>query len=327
MLHDQPAAVLLEFRIQFAQAGVNESDPPVQAAMGQQRVEDILVKNENAEYLLGAGERVMQCCMVEAPQVTAEPNERAVVSGHEMVGYKIERQAGQCNGAAVMACNAAKMRPMAKQGKSHSAKTTAPGAGRVDFFPNLPDLQLADHFLIAMPSMLDPVFGGTVVYLCEHNSDGALGMIINRPTDMTMGVLFERLELSLEIGAHDGMSPSGKPVLFGGPVQVERGFVLHAPRERYSSSLAVSDDVVLTTSRDVLEQVAAGNGPERLIITLGCAGWSAGQLEEEILRNGWLTVKADPAILFDVPIEERFSAAMHLLGFDPADLAGEAGHA
>jgi putative transcriptional regulator len=244
-----------------------------------------------------------------------------------MVGYEVERQASQCNGAAVMACNAAKMRLMAKQGKSHSAKTTAPGAGRVDFFPNLPDLQLADHFLIAMPSMLDPVFGGTVVYLCEHNSDGALGMIINRPTDMTMGVLFERLELSLEIGAHDGMSPSGKPVLFGGPVQVERGFVLHAPRERYSSSLVVSDDVVLTTSRDVLEQVAAGNGPERLIITLGCAGWSAGQIEKEILRNGWLTVKADPAILFDVPIEERFSAAMHLLGFDPADLAGEAGHA
>ncbi|MBM3365836.1 MAG: YqgE/AlgH family protein [Betaproteobacteria bacterium] len=218
------------------------------------------------------------------------------------------------------------MRAMAKQGKPHSAETTAPAAGRVDFFPSLPELQLADHFLIAMPSMLDPVFGGTVVYLCEHNSDGALGMIINRPTDMTMDVLFERLELSLEIGTHDMPRP-GKPVLFGGPVQVERGFVLHAPRESYSSSLSVSSDVVLTTSRDVLEQAAAGNGPDRLIITLGCAGWSAGQLEDEILRNGWLTVKADPAILFEVPMEERFSAAMHLLGFDPADLAGEAGHA
>jgi len=243
-----------------------------------------------------------------------------------VVGGEVDRQADQCNGAAGVACNAARMRAMAKQGKPHSAETTAPTAGRVDFFPNLPELQLADHFLIAMPSMLDPVFGGTVVYLCEHNSDGALGMIINRPTDMTMGVLFERLELSLEIGTDD-MSRSGKPVLFGGPVQVERGFVLHAPRERYSSSLVVSDDVVLTTSRDVLEQAAAGNGPDRLIITLGCAGWSAGQLEEEILRNGWLTVKADPSILFEVPIEERFSAAMHLLGFDPSDLAGEAGHA
>jgi putative transcriptional regulator len=218
------------------------------------------------------------------------------------------------------------MRAMAKQGKPHSAEITAPVAGPTDFFPNLPDLQLADHFLIAMPSMLDPVFGGTVVYLCEHNSDGALGMIINRPTDMTMGVLFERLELSLEIGTQE-MARAGKPVLFGGPVQVERGFVLHAPRESYSSSLVVSSDVVLTTSRDVLEQVAAGNGPEQLIITLGCAGWSAGQLEEEIGRNGWLTVKADPRIMFEVPMEERFAAAMHLLGFDPSDLAGEAGHA
>lgn len=215
---------------------------------------------------------------------------------------------------------------MAKQGKPHPADHTAQGAARADFFPNLPDLHLADHFLIAMPSMLDPVFGGTVVYLCEHTSDGALGMIINRPTDMTMGVLFERLELSLEIGTQ-AMARSGKPVLFGGPVQVERGFVLHAPRESYSSSLVVSNEVVLTTSRDVLEQAAAGQGPERLIITLGCAGWSAGQLEEEIARNGWLTVKADPAILFERPMEERFSAAMHLLGFDPSDLAGEAGHA
>lgn len=218
------------------------------------------------------------------------------------------------------------MRSMAKQDKPHSAEDTAPAAERADYFPNLPDLQLADHFLIAMPSMLDPVFGGTVVYLCEHTSDGALGMIINRPTDMTMGVLFDRLELSLEIGTQ-AMARSGKPVLFGGPVQVERGFVLHAPSASYSSSLVVSSDVVLTTSRDVLEQVAAGAGPERLVITLGCAGWSAGQLEEEIARNGWLTVKADPAILFELPMEERFAAAMHLLGFDPSDLAGEAGHA
>ncbi len=215
---------------------------------------------------------------------------------------------------------------MAKQGKPQSPSSSAPRADATDFSVNTPELQLADHFLIAMPSMLDPIFGGTVVYICEHHAGGALGMIINRPTDMTMDVLFERLELSLEISPH-GASPAQQPVLFGGPVQVERGFVLHAPDDSFTSSLKVSDEVALTTSRDVLEAVAEGHGPERLIVTLGCAGWSAGQLEEEILRNGWLTVRADPAIIFDTPIEERFVAAMHLLGIDPSHLTGEAGHA
>lgn len=190
----------------------------------------------------------------------------------------------------------------------------------------MPTLELADHFLIAMPSMLDPVFGGTVVYICEHNAGGALGMIVNRPTDMTMDVLFERLDLSLEINPHGAMIQRA-PVMFGGPVQVERGFVLHASAAQYSSSLKVSDQLALTTSRDVLEAVASGNGPQRLLVTLGCAGWSAGQLEEEILRNGWLTVRADPAILFDTPVEARFVAAMNLLGIDPNMLTGEAGHA
>ena len=215
---------------------------------------------------------------------------------------------------------------MATQGKPPPPPSSAPDADATDLSRTLPELQLADHFLIAMPSMLDPIFGGTVVYVCEHHEGGALGMIINRPTDMTMDVLFERLDLALEISPH-GESRSGKPVMFGGPVQVERGFVLHAPQADYSSSLKVSDDVALTTSRDVLEAVAEGHGPERLLVTLGCAGWGAGQLEEEILRNGWLTVTADPGILFDVPIEERFAAAMHLLGINPTDLTGEAGHA
>ncbi|MDB5796709.1 MAG: YqgE/AlgH family protein [Paucimonas sp.] len=190
-----------------------------------------------------------------------------------------------------------------------------------------PDLQLTDHFLIAMPSMLDPVFGGAVVYMCEHNENGALGVIINKPTDMTMNVLFERLELSLEIQAHPSGDPTQQPVLFGGPVQVERGFVLHAPGGNWSSTMPVTDRVVLTTSKDVLEAVAAGAGPSRLAVTLGCAGWSAGQLEEEISRNGWLTVRADPAIIFDVPVQDRFVAAMRLLGIDPSMLSGQAGHA
>ncbi|RZI41668.1 YqgE/AlgH family protein [Herbaspirillum sp. HC18] len=187
-------------------------------------------------------------------------------------------------------------------------------------------LNLADHFLIAMPSMLDPVFGGTVVYLCEHNEDGALGVIINKATDMTMDVLFERIELSLEIEA-DRLPVDNKPVMFGGPVQVERGFVLHSPHGSYSSMMKVTDDVALTTSKDVLEAAAIGNGPPRMLVSLGCAGWSAGQLEDEIARNGWLTVRADPSIIFDMPIELRFDAAMKLLGIDPMMLTGEAGHA
>ena len=230
-----------------------------------------------------------------------------------------------------------KIRLMAKQGKQRSPSFSAATADVSDFSSSnidsasekpseIQSLQLADHFLIAMPSMLDPVFGGTVVYICEHNENGALGMIINRPTDMTMDVLFERLDLSLEIIPNDLIKPQ-VPVLFGGPVQVERGFVLHAPSADYNSSLTVSDDVSLTTSRDVLEAAAQGNGPRRLVVTLGCAGWGAGQLEEEILRNGWLTVRADPAVLFDTPSAERFVAAMNLLGIDPTLLTGEAGHA
>ena len=187
-------------------------------------------------------------------------------------------------------------------------------------------MNLSNHFLIAMPSMLDPVFGGSVVYLCEHNSDGALGVIINKPTDMSVDVLLDRIDLTLEI-VPNGVPLDRKPVMFGGPVQVERGFVLHTPIAQFSSMMTVSDDIVLTTSKDVLEAVAHGTGPARILVSLGCSGWSAGQLEQEIAHNGWLTVRADPHIVFDLPIEERFDAAMRLLGIDPLMLTGEAGHA
>jgi putative transcriptional regulator len=187
-----------------------------------------------------------------------------------------------------------------------------------------PGLHLANHFLIAMPSMLDPIFGGAVVYMCEHNEDGALGVIINKPTDMMMPTLFERIDLSLDI---DASRMADQPVMFGGPVQVERGFVLHAPFGEFSSMMKITEDIILTTSKDVLETVAATGGPAHLLVTLGCAGWSAGQLEEEITRNGWLTVPADPTIMFDLPVEDRFVAALKLLGIDPMMLTGEAGHA
>lgn len=188
------------------------------------------------------------------------------------------------------------------------------------------ELKLEDHFLIAMPSMLDPIFGGTVVYLCEHNADGALGIIINKSTDMMLDSLLLKLDLRLEI-EHSPLPLSVKPVMFGGPVQIERGFVLHEPVGQFSSMLRVNDRMALTTSKDILELVATGEGPQQLMVSLGCAGWSAGQLEQEIARNGWLTVRADPSIIFEVPVEQRFAAAVKLLGFDPMMLTAEAGHA
>lgn len=186
-------------------------------------------------------------------------------------------------------------------------------------------LNLANHFLIAMPSMHDPVFGGAVVYVCEHNDKGVLGVVINKPTDMTMDVLFERIDLELT----DGLRSAAKsaPIMFGGPVQDDRGFVLHSPGGRYSSSLSVTDEVAFTTSIDVLEAVAKGAGPQRMLVSIGYAGWSPGQLEEEIAKNGWLTVGADAHVLFDLPVEERYNAAIKLLGIDPLMLATEAGHA
>lgn len=190
-----------------------------------------------------------------------------------------------------------------------------------------PPLSLTDNFLVAMPGMLDPIFAGSVVYVCEHNDQGALGLVINRPTDLTLETLFERVDLTLHIAPllHE-------PVYYGGPVQTERGFVLHeSTGDGYTSSVQVTEAIRLTTSKDVLEAISEGAGPRKVLITLGYAGWSAGQLEDEIAANGWLTVKAGPRvanrILFDTPIEARYTEAVKLLGFDPFMLSGNAGHA
>ncbi|MDR0934145.1 MAG: YqgE/AlgH family protein [Burkholderiaceae bacterium] len=184
-------------------------------------------------------------------------------------------------------------------------------------------MNLSNHFLIAMPTTHDPVFGGSVVYLCEHNERGALGIVINKPTDITIDSLLERLELKLEIHAF-----SGQPVMFGGPVQDDRGFVLHSPEgNRFSSMLRITDEIAFTTSRDILEALASGSGPSRVLVSIGYAGWNPGQLEQEIGRNGWLTVAAKPDVIFDLPIAERYSAAIKLLGFDPLMLSSESGHA
>ena len=183
-------------------------------------------------------------------------------------------------------------------------------------------INLTHHFLIAMPNMADPYFSRTLTYICEHNDQGALGLVVNRPIDMTLEALFERLSISMRA------SPlSGAPIYFGGPVHTDRCFVLHEPAGNWQSTLRVRETIGLTTSKDILEAVGRGEGPKRMLVTLGYAGWSPGQLEQELSQNAWLTVEARDAILFDIPAEERLPKAMQLLGLDYARLQDEAGHA
>jgi putative transcriptional regulator len=182
-------------------------------------------------------------------------------------------------------------------------------------------INLTQHFLIAMPNMADPYFSRSLTYICEHNDQGALGLVVNRPIDMTLQALFERLSLAME-----GSSFADSPIYFGGPVQTDRGFVLHAPTGNWQATLRVGE-LGLTTSKDILEAVGRGEGPARLLVTLGYAGWSPGQLEHEISQNAWLTVEAKHDIIFETPAEERLPAAMELLGLDFARLQDEAGHA
>ncbi len=178
------------------------------------------------------------------------------------------------------------------------------------------------HFLIAMPAMADPHFANTLTYVCEHNQDGALGIVVNKPTDMTLSALFEQIDVPLR-----DTQLRKTPVHFGGPVQVDRGFVLHRPLGNWQSTLAISDDLGLTTSKDVLEAVARGDGPKSVLVSLGYAGWSAGQLEQEIAQNAWLTVEADAGVIFETPPEARLPAAMRLLGIDFSRLSDDVGHA
>ncbi len=183
-------------------------------------------------------------------------------------------------------------------------------------------INLTHHFLIAMPSMADPYFAKSLTYVCEHNDRGALGVVVNRPIDMTLQALFERLSLTLK-----DRELSDAPIYFGGPVQTDRGFVLHEPAGNWQSTLKVGEAVGLTTSKDILEAVGRGEGPAKILVTLGYAGWAAGQLEHELGQNAWLTVAAQDAIIFDLPWEERLPAAMELLGIDYARLSDSAGHA
>ena len=183
-------------------------------------------------------------------------------------------------------------------------------------------INLTNHFLIAMPNMADPYFAKTLTYVCEHNDQGALGIVVNRPIDMTLQALFERLTLNLK-----DQACADAPIYFGGPVQTDRGFVLHRPLGGWSSTLKVTGEIGLTTSKDILQAVGLGEGPDDILMTLGYAGWSAGQLESEVAQNAWLTVAADPCVMFELPIERRLEAAMGLIGANFLNLIDVAGHA
>ena len=193
---------------------------------------------------------------------------------------------------------------------------------------------LTHHFLIAMPGLEDGAFSRSVVYLCEHSERGALGLIINKPTDINIQNLFDKVDLTL--GRAD---LSGAPVFLGGPVQTERGFVLHDPMrstaavaERdasaYASTMHIPGGLLdMTTSRDVLEALSSGAGPRRVLVTLGYSSWAEGQLESELAEDSWLTVGADLGVIFDTPVAERYDSALGLLGLQAWQIAPGAGHA
>jgi putative transcriptional regulator len=195
-------------------------------------------------------------------------------------------------------------------------------AGEYAIISSMQSVDLTHHFLIAMPAMTDPYFAKTLTYICEHNERGALGVVLNRKIDLDFKALFEQINIPL-----DAVELAGMPIHYGGPVQMDRGFVLHQPEGEWQSSLAIAEGIALTTSKDILEAVGRGEGPDKLFVTLGYAGWDAGQLEHELGQNAWLTVPATPQLIFDEPTETRLAAAMNLLGVDFASLADEAGHA
>ena len=184
------------------------------------------------------------------------------------------------------------------------------------------DVSLTNQLLIAMPGMEDPNFSTTVTLICEHNDDGALGIVINRPLTLKLGGLFEQLELE-----NADPETASDPVLLGGPVGPERGFVLHGPEVTFENSIKVSSDIQLTLSRDVLDAMAEGSGPEKTLVALGYAGWEPGQLENEMLANSWLSVPATTDIVFDTPFAERWTRAAETIGIDISRISPDAGHA
>jgi putative transcriptional regulator len=184
------------------------------------------------------------------------------------------------------------------------------------------DGYLSNQFLIAMPGMADPNFSQTVTLICEHGPKGALGIVINRVLPMNLGDVFEQLGLEA-----DDLNLARQPVLSGGPVQTDRGFVLHSPGGDWESTLPFSERLHLTTSRDILTAMADGRGPRNAVVALGYAGWDAGQLDDEMARNAWLNVSADEKLLFDTPLDDRWQQAGRLLGVNLMHMSSDAGRA
>ena len=189
-------------------------------------------------------------------------------------------------------------------------------------------INFTHHFLIAMPGLEDAMFSKSVIYMCEHSERGALGLVINKPSDINLQKLFDKVELPLH-----RQDLTQAPVFQGGPVQTERGFVLHESvvmpgnESLYASTMTIPGGLEMTTSKDVLEALSTGYGPRKVFISLGYSSWGQGQLESEISDNSWLTVAADPAVIFDTPVEQRYAKALKLLGLEAWMLSPEAGHA
>jgi putative transcriptional regulator len=181
---------------------------------------------------------------------------------------------------------------------------------------------LTNQFLIAMPALSDPNFHGTVTYICEHSDQGAMGIVINRPLDITLGEVLKHMNIEPR-----GTAIARRPVYMGGPVQTDRGFVLHHPVGQWDSMLNISDTLGITTSKDILEDIASGSGPKQNLVALGYAGWGAGQLEQELADNVWLCGPADNSIIFDTPWQQRLGAAAALMGIDLNQLSDQIGHA
>lgn len=182
-------------------------------------------------------------------------------------------------------------------------------------------IQLANQLLIALPALADPNFARTVALICQHDDDGAMGVLLNRASEYTLGDVLAQMQIET-----DDETLRNQIVLAGGPVHPERGFVLHDGGE-WDSTLAIAENLCLTTSRDILEAMARGEGPAQVIVALGCAGWGAGQLEHELGENSWLTAPADAELLFDMPLQQRWQAAAGRIGVDMSRMADYAGHA
>ncbi|RTZ79790.1 MAG: YqgE/AlgH family protein [Gammaproteobacteria bacterium] len=181
---------------------------------------------------------------------------------------------------------------------------------------------LKDHFLIALPNLQDPNFSRSVTYICEHTDDGTMGIVINRPSALELPDILQHMDIE-----ETDRTPRDLTVFVGGPVQEDRGFLLHSPVKRWKSTLVITDEIAITTSQDILQAIAKGEGPEEVLIALGYAGWGPGQLEQELQQDSWLVAPASKEIIFHTPVEKRWEAAAALTGVDLNLITSTAGHA